>query len=359
MKKRKKQWHAMIGMALLLLNQVPLAHAVDLQSLPGQASWQPYLDDAPNTAEQFARDPLGAMLDLFTAAPVQLLQKMVHQYADVLLFLLLAAVLSFLLQGAADRALLELAAACGCGALVWNDLNQLADALCTQMVEWKSYLLGFLPVYSGVLTAGGEGNAGAAAGGFLLTTLCVIAQGMLLWVKPLLQAYLAVSMACGISSQKSLAETCRLTGRLLRLAIGWTGKLFAALMGIQRVVTLQLDRSFSRLGQLLAGSVPVVGQALNSAADAILAGMQLLKSTLGIAALLSIGTEFVPLYLGFLLHLLLLSGCSWLAGLGGLENCQSLLQCFAEAVRCMAALTALFFSLFIVGVTLLMLAGGG
>ena len=359
MKKWRKQWLTGYGTALLLLRRLPFARAVDLQDLPGQAAWQPYLNDAPHKAEQFAQDPLGSLLGLLTAEPVQLLREMVHQYADVLLFLLLAAVLSFLLQDTADRALLELAAAGGCGALVWNDLNRLSDALCTQMGEWKNYLLGFLPVYSGVLAAGGEVNAGAAASGFLLTALGFLAQEMLLWIKPLLQAYLAISMACGISSQKSLAETCRLTGRLLRLSIGWTGKLFAALMGVQRVVTLQLDRSASRLGQLLTGSVPVVGQALNSAADTILAGTQLLKSALGIAALFNIGAEFVPLYLGFLLHLLLLSGCSWLAGLGGLERCQNLLQCFAESVRCMAALTALFFALFVVGVTLLMLAGGG
>lgn len=105
--------------------------------------------------------------------------------------------------------------------------------------------------------------------------------------------------------------------------------------------------------------MPIVGQALSSAADAVLAGMQLLKSTLGIAALLSIGAEFAPLYLGLLVHLFFLSCCSWLAGIGGLEQCHKLLQCFAEAVRCMAAVTALFFMLFVVGIALLMLTGGG
>ena len=70
----------------------------------------------------------------------------------------------------------------------------------------------------------------------------------------------SISMACGISSRKSLFEGCTLTGRLLRQAIGWAGKAFAALMSIQRVVTVQLDRSASRLGQLLTGSVPIVGR---------------------------------------------------------------------------------------------------
>ena len=309
--------------------------------------------------EQFVQDPVGALLTVLAAEPMQLLQEMIHQYADVLLFLLLAELMAFLLQDTTDFALLELATAGGCGALLWQDLNQLTGMLCARMTEWKTYLLGFLPVYSSVLIAGGEGNAGAAANGFLLAALCAIAQATVLWLEPLLQCYLAVSMACGISSRQSLSEACILAGRLLRQGLGWTGKLFAALMGFQRIITLQLDRSTLQLGQLLTGSVPIVGQALSGAAGTLLAGMQLLKSALGIAAMFSIGLEFVPLYLGLWLHLLLLSGCGWLAGLGGMKRCQALLNCFAEAVRCMAALTALFFALFVVGITLLMLAGGG
>lgn len=343
------------GVTLGLLCSKTALKAVAAEAAP----WQAYLDKAPVQAEQFAADPLGTLLRLFAAEPVQLLRDTMQQYADVLLFLSLAAGLAFLLQDTADRALLELAAAGGCGVLLWQELDKLAAALCAQMAGWKSYLLGFLPVYSGVLAAGGEWNAGAAANGFLLTVLCFIAQAVTLWLQPLLRSYLAISMACGISSRKSLSEGCTLTGRLLRQAIGWAGKAFAALMSIQRVVTVQLDRSASRLGQLLTGSVPIVGQALSNAADAVLAGMQLLKSTLGIAALLSIGAEFAPLYLGLLVHLLFLSCCGWLAGIGGLEHCHKLLQCFAEAVRCMAAVTALFFMLFVVGIALLMLTGGG
>ena len=330
-----------------------------LSGLPGQELWQPYLEAAPQSAEAFAQDPLGALLSLLPVHPVQLLTQIAHSYIAVFLFLLAVLLLSFLLGDSRNADLLELVSAAGCGVLSWGGLTGLAQEICEKMTSWKSFLLGFLPVYGGVLTAGGEVQAGMAACGLLLSGLCLLAQCTALWVGPLLQSYLAISMACGISSRKSLFEGCTLTGRLLRQAVGWAGKAFAALMSIQRVVTVQLDRSASRLGQLLTGSVPIVGQALSNAADAVLAGMQLLKSTLGIAALLSIGAEFAPLYLGLLIHLLFLSCCGWLAGIGGLEYCHKLLQCFAEAVRCMAAVTALFFMLFVVGIALLMLTGGG
>ena len=53
--------------------------------------WQTYLDKAPAQAEQFAADPLGTLLRLFAAEPVQLLRDALQQYAAILLFLSLAA----------------------------------------------------------------------------------------------------------------------------------------------------------------------------------------------------------------------------------------------------------------------------
>ena len=187
----------------------PDAAAAQLQGLPGQELWQPYLEKAPQSAESFAKDPLKSLLALLPGSPAEMIRQMAHCYADVLLFLLLLIVLSFLVGGAADSALLELAAVVGCGTLLWGDLISLAQLICERMEGWKNYLLGFLPVYSGVLAAGGEVNASTAASGLLLTGLCFLAQGTVLVVSPLLQSYLAVSMACCISiRQKYFLPEC-------------------------------------------------------------------------------------------------------------------------------------------------------
>lgn len=239
-----------------VLSAVPGAQAAGLQDLPGQELWQPYLNAAPQDADSFVHDPVGALLSLLPASPLEMIRQMAHCYADVLLFLLLLILLSFLVGEAADNALLELAAAVGCGTLLWGDLMTLAQQVCERMTGWKDYLLGFLPVYSGVLTAGGEANAGAAASGLLLTGLCFLAQCTATVVSPLLQSYLAVSMACCISTQKGLSDTCRATGALLQKGLRWAGRLFAVLLGLQRAITVQLDRSALRLGELFTGSVP-------------------------------------------------------------------------------------------------------
>ena len=112
------------------------------------------------------------------------------------MFLLAVLLLSFLLGDSRNADLLELVSAAGCGVLSWGGLTGLAQEICEKMTSWKSFLLGFLPVYGGVLTAGGEMQAGMAACGLLLSGLCLLAQCTALWVGPLLQSYLAISMAC-------------------------------------------------------------------------------------------------------------------------------------------------------------------
>ena len=294
-----------------VLSAVPGAQAAGLQDLPGQELWQPYLNAAPQDADSFVHDPVGALLSLLPASPLEMIRQMAHCYADVLLFLLLLILLSFLVGEAADNALLELAAAVGCGTLLWGDLMSLAQQVCERMTGWKDYLLGFLPVYSGVLTAGGEANAGAAASGLLLTGLCFLAQCTATVVSPLLQSYLAVSM------------------------------------------------SAARPRLLFCSPIPVIGQALSDTAEVFLTGMGLLKSSLGLAALMVIGAEFLPLYVQLMLHLAFLTVCSLLCGLAANSRCQALFACMAEAVKCMAAITALYFELLTVGVGLLMMTGGG
>ena len=345
--------------ALLTAIPVTAVRASALEALPGKELWQPYLDQSTQSAVDFAKDPLAALLAFLPDSPLHLLTDTVHGYADLLLFLLLLMALSFLVGDTADSGFLDLAAAGGCGVLIWGDLMVLAQSICEKMDGWRLFLSGFLPVCGGVLMAGGEVNAGASASGFLLSLLALLAQGIALGIRPLLQSYLAISMACCIHTQAGLPEACRMSGRLLRKSISAGGKLFALLLGVQRVITLQLDRTTSQLGQLLTGSVPVIGQALSNAADTVLAGMQLLKSSLGIAALLILGAEFVPLYLGFLFHLAVLSGCEILCGFAGIERCRALFACLTEAVRCMAAVTALFFSLTLVGVALMTMVNGG
>ena len=141
---------------------------------------------------------------------------------------------------------------------------------------------------------GGETSAGAAASGFFLTLLCLLAQALTAFVPPILECFLAMSMACCITEQSCLGNLCKAAGILLQKGLSLTGKLLAAL----------------------------------------------------------------PLYLGMLAHLGCIVLCGTLCSLTGNSRGQALLTCFASAVRCMMACIALFFGLAVTGTALLFMLGG-
>lgn len=182
----------------------PAALALDettLSGIPGAEQWQPYLEQSPVSISDFADAPLDALKKLFHGSMAAALQETLRGSTDALLFLLLAALLSFLTSETTNGELLDLIAAGGCGVLLWSKLLTLAEQLCAQMGEWRGFLLGFLPVYAGVLTMGGETAAGSAASGFFLTILCFLAQCLTAFVRPLLQCYLALSAWPAASAQ--------------------------------------------------------------------------------------------------------------------------------------------------------------
>ena len=174
----------------------------------------------------------------------------------------------------------DLVCAGGCGILLWEPLLEIARQLCAQIESWNRFLSGFLPVYAGVLIMGGESSAGAAASGFFLTLLCLLAQALTAFVPPILECFLAMSMACCITEQSCLGNLCKAAGTLLQKGLSLTGKLLAALLGFQRISAAQLDRTALRTGQFLTGTIPIVGQSLSDASEAVLAGIQLLKLSL-------------------------------------------------------------------------------
>lgn len=327
--------------------------------LPGENFWGPYLEQSPVSLEELADKPFSVLKSFFPVSLTELLGDSLEGYAAVLLFLLAASVLSVFLAQQTDHELIELLTVGGCGVLVWGNLLDFSQTFCEQIEAWQRYLLNFLPVYAGVLTMGGETVAGSAAGGGFLLLLCGLAQLLCTFLPPLLECYLAFSAASCISSEDSLSLFCRSAGKLMTQGLYWAGKCLAALLSFQRVSALQLDRSTLRAGKFLVGTVPIVGQTLSDASETILSAVQLLKSGLGLAAILFLAGEFLPFYIGMLIQILFLSGCGLLCGLTGLSRCQMLLDCLSEAVRCMAAATILFFGLAVFGTTLLFLMGGG
>lgn len=350
--------------AILLLMEtvVPAACALDAQSGqtdPAEQQVQELIEQAPLTLEQFVSDPLGALQAVLGDAVFSALRQEAGEYARLFTFLLLGGVLMLCIPAARDTPLLELICTAGAFLLAASPVLGLVTEFCGRVSGWKNYLLSFIPVFSAVMISGGQPTSAAVYSGFFLSAMTLLAEGIEQFALPLMQCFLALSAAGVLSGSEEAGTVCEFAGRAMQKAVKLAAGAFTAIMGLQRIFGASVDNAALRVGKTLGSTVPVIGQTLTAASEAILSAAAVLKAGLGFAAVAVIGVEFVPLYLRILLHLLFLHLCVLLAALFGLGGCARLFRCMAAALETVGALAVLFFSMVIVATALMLSFGNG
>ena len=110
---------------------------------PRAEQWQPYLEQSPVSISDFADAPLDALKKLFHGSMAAALQETLRGSTDALLFLLLAALLSFRTSETTNGELLDLIAAGGCGVLLWSSSSRLRNSSVHRWESGAAFCWGF------------------------------------------------------------------------------------------------------------------------------------------------------------------------------------------------------------------------
>lgn len=325
---------------------------------PQQA--QEYLDASPISLQDFLQHPIRTLWKVLTGEFQKNWQAILASTKKLFGLLLCAAAFKFLIADSRWDTLLEWIFACACFLLAEGLLVMLSQAVAEKSITWKDFLYGFTPVFSATMIASGQVGAAAVCNGFFLTALGCVANILQSLILPVTQLFLAIT-AAGIFSENHMAENLSVKlGKLLSRIICWIGAIFTALMGIQRVFTGAADNAALQTGKtILYSSIPIVGQAISSAAGGILAGVKLLQSGLAFSALAIVGIECLPLYGQTMLCWCIFSLAGMFASLLGLRRCADMLNGMASGAYALAAVLALYFGMLAVGILMMLVLGGG
>ena len=201
--------------------------------------------------------------------------------------------------------LLSLAGALGITAVVYRDLSGLMG-LCTQTAEeLRVFSKSMLPVMTtAVSLSGAPASAALAYSGtmFALDACISLVTGVFL---PAVSAYVAMITVNAAISNDMLSRLAAflkwLTVGALRLLL----TLFFTYITISGTVSHGMDTNAVKAARFaLSGAVPVVGNILSGATDAVLSGAVVLKNSLGVFGMLCIAaiclTPFLRIGISYL-----------------------------------------------------------
>lgn len=211
--------------------------------------------------------------------------------------------------------------------------NTMID-LCTKTVqEMSEYGKLLLPIMTGALAAqGGTTSAAALYGGTAVFNTVLSTVIGILFV-PLVYLFLVAAVA-NCATGESLLEKIR---DFLKWLMTWGLKMilyvFTGYMSITGVITGTADAAAVRATKLtISGFVPVVGNILSDASEAVVLSAGVMKNAVGIYGLLAMTAIWISPFLKIGIQYLLLKLVTVLCGAFGLKEATMLVEDFTSAL---------------------------
>lgn len=218
-----------------------------------------------------------------------------------------------------------------------NAFIQLGTETVTQISQYGNLLL---PVMSGALAAQGAATKSSAiyAATVLFDSLLSTAVSQLLI--PLVFAYMCLSVTCNVFSQPLLIQM----QKFLKWVMIWGLKIvlyvFTGYISITGVVGGTTDAAMLRATKLtISGMVPVVGNIISDASEAVLVSAGIMKNTAGIYGLFAIISIWVAPFLQIGIQYMLLKVTSGICEMFAVKQISGIIKDFAAVMGIVLAMT--------------------
>lgn len=221
------------------------------------------------------------------------------------------------------------------------------------------FMLIFIPVMAGIMLTMGQSLQ--AAGSYTMvmgagTAVSQISNNILV---PLLNTFLGISVVSGISQRVNLNGFCELINKVLKWVLTFTMSVFTAILTMQSIISSSADSAGVKATRFAISSfVPLVGGALSEAYQTVRGCMGMLKSGVGVFAILATGTIYLPAIISCVLWLVAINIAIALAGVFDMGDIIKLLKSVTTVINSLIAILLCCMIIFIVSSAIMLMAGG-
>lgn len=226
--------------------------------------------------------------------------------------------------------------------------------------EFSIFILTFIPIFAGVITAAGQPLTGAAYNLFVFGMCQWASQLITSTFVPLLCAYLSLSLISAVCPRMKLADAVAGIKTFVTWCLGLVLTIFVGLLTIQSVVAAGGDSITIKTTKFFIGSlVPVVGGALSDMFMAAQGCIQLVKGTVGAFGVAITLLSFLPILLQTATWYMAINLGGIISSIFGVREITKLLKAISATLGVLMAVILFYALLVIISTTLLIVAFRG
>ena len=220
----------------------------------------------------------------------------------------------------------------------------------------SKFTMSYIPIMAGIMYASGQSLLGGTYSTVMILFSEFIMQISAKVLIPILNIFLAVSIATSLPSNCSFSNVCSIFSKAVKWIIGISTTMFVGVLLVQSVITSAADNVGTKtLKFMISGSVPVVGKTLGDALLVINGSIKLLKSGVGAFFLLAVGIIFIPVILDCLIFKFINVISLNLSEAFGITNASKLIKSTTEVLNLLLIIMLCCFIVLIVSTSLIIL----
>lgn len=289
-------------------------------------------------------------------------QTPVSAVAQVIGLMLLCALADSMKLSVGDRPLGGMVGAVGAlcvSAVLVFPISQVVAAASEVIKTAANFMMLFLPVMAGIMAASGQSVTGAS----YYTLMMGAGQAVTLVssnvIVPAMNIFLGLSTISAVSAKINLSGVCTLFTKVTKWVLTFVMSVFVSVLTFQTVIGSAADTTGVRAARFAISSVvPLVGGALSDAFLTVHSCMKLLKSGVGVFAILASAFIFLPIVLECIIWLFTVNICSAAGDMLNLPLICKLLRNSGKVVSVLLAIILCIMTVFIISITLIIMIGG-
>lgn len=222
------------------------------------------------------------------------------------------------------------------------------------------FMLAFIPVIVIVMSVSGHSISGASYYSVMLAAGQGVAQLSSKVVVPFLNMFLGIAVTGGVCPEVKLSGINSLISKLVKWLLGFAMAVFTAVLSFRQIISVSADDVSTRAVRFtLSSFIPIVGSALSEAYKTVQGSVNLLKSGLGVFAIISISFVFLPVILQCVLWIFTLTIGKSIAEVLDVSKVKDLLEGITAVISTMLAIVLCIMSIYIISTALVLVMGRG
>ena len=178
-------------------------------------------------------------------------------------------------------------------------------------------------------------------------------------LSPLLNTFLGMSVVSGVSQKVKLSGFCELVNKLVKWVLTFVMSIFTTILTMQSIISASADSAGTKATRFAINSfIPLVGGALSEAYQTVRSCMGMLKSGVGVFAILATNVIYLPAITSCVLWLIAINIAVALAEVFDIKQIISLLKSVSVVVNALIAILLCCMIIFIISSAIMLLVGG-